>query len=363
MAGRESNRVRRVREERGVSQGRLAELVSLSRQSVGAIEAGRAVPGVDVALRIAGALGCRVEELFGAPHEAIEMASAVPGSLGRVALAHVGGRWVSLPLGGDGLRLSADGFVVSTRGAAVIVEPMRPLADAAQNLVVMGCAAALGLLADRLNGRGIGRLLWFASSSGAALAALARGETHVAGVHLADTGSGDANVADVRRLGARDALTLVTLARWEAGLVTRGGAEGARSVADLAHPGVRLVGREGGAGAQRLLERELRATGLPVTLADTPLRAPGHLEVARAVVMGAADVGVATRDAAMAFGLRFLPLAEERYDLVLPRSLLTDGRVERLLDALVSAPVRRELSALGYDLAETGRRVADVEAA
>lgn len=361
MGAREANRVRRVREERGVSQGHLAELASLSRQSVGAIEAGRAVPGVDVALRIAGALGCRVEELFGGAPETVETTPAV--ASGRVALAHIGGRWVSLPLGGDGLRVSADGVVTASRGTSSTVEPMRPLAEALQNLVVMGCAVALGLLADRLNGRGAGRFLWFASSSGAALGALARGETHIAGVHLADTGSGDANVGDVRRLGMRETTALVTLARWEAGLVTAGGADAVRSVADLAQPGVRLVGREGGAGAQRLLERELEAAGLPTALANTPLRAPGHLEVARTVAMGAADVGVATRDAAMAFGLRFVPLAEERYDLVLPRSLLADGRVVRLLDALVSAPVRRELAALGYDMTETGRCVAEVEAA
>ena len=85
--------------------------------------------------------------------------------------------------------------------------------------------------------------------------------------------------------------------------------------------------------------------------------------MARAVAMGAADTGVATRDAALAFGLSFLALAEERYDLALPRSALGDARVLRLLDVLVSAQFRRELSAIGYDARPTGERVAVVEAA
>jgi putative molybdopterin biosynthesis protein len=76
--------------------------------------------------------------------------------------------------------------------------------------------------------------------------------------------------------------------------------------------------------------------------------------------MGAADTGVATRDAALAFDLRFVPLAEERYDLVAPRSLSTDPRLERLLDVLVSGAFRSELSSIGYDVAPTGERVAEV---
>jgi molybdate-binding protein len=89
----------------------------------------------------------------------------------------------------------------------------------------------------------------------------------------------------------------------------------------------------------------------------------GQLEVAHAVAIGAGDVGVATRDAALAFGLTFVPLAEERYDLAIPESGLEDQRIVRLLDALSAAPLRRELASLGYDVRCSGDRVADVSAA
>jgi molybdate-binding protein len=79
--------------------------------------------------------------------------------------------------------------------------------------------------------------------------------------------------------------------------------------------------------------------------------------------MGAADTGVATRDAAMAFGLAFVPLAEERYDLALPAATLADRRISRLFEVLVSGGFRRELTVLGYDVRGSGERVAEVPAA
>ncbi|MBZ5714229.1 substrate-binding domain-containing protein [Nannocystis pusilla] len=370
MIENEPNRVRAAREACGMSQVELAEAANLSRQSVGAIEAGRATPAVDVALRLARALDCRVEDLFAVPTGELrieaEPASAVPA--GRVALAHVGGRWVAYPLTGEAMRLAADAIVARAPGrrGPVEVELVRPRVEAQGNLVVMGCAAALGVLADRLSIRaaGAGRCVWLPRSSTQALAALAAEHTHVAGVHLVDGRTGEANVPDVRKhTGA--ALVLITLARWEAGLLLApGNPRKVRGAGDLGRRGLRLVAREAGSGARRLLERELQRAGLPATLADAaPVRASGHLEVAQAIASGAGEVGVATRDAALAFGLEFVPLAEERYDLAIPRALLADPRVLRFLDAMTSAAFRRELSSLGYDVRGCGDRVAELAAA
>ena len=362
------NRVRECREARGLSQIALAERSRLTRQSVGAIEAGRATPAVDVALRIARALDSQVEELFGVPEEApaLEVELAGVASASRFSLALVRERWVGLPLPGDGLHIAADALLVKARGRRATVAPLRPLVEARDNLALMGCATGLGLLTDRLHGRGgSGRYLWLPSSSGAALRALASGHVHVAGVHsVANEGDTDANVAAVARGAGREALVLITLARWQAGLLTRSDDDRVRSITDVTAPGVTLVVREKGAGARQLLEQKLRAAGAPLAVVSAaPLVARGHLDVARAVAMGAADVGVATRDAALAFGLRFVPLAEERYDLVIPQPLMSDARVERLLDVLVSQASRRELESLGYDVSNAGRHVAEVHAA
>lgn len=362
------NRVRERRETLGLPQIALAEAAHLSRQSVSAIEAGRATPSVDVALRLARALDCPVEALFGEAHveEPLMTEPWSTPTQARVALAQISGRWVSYPLTASGMRVSADGLVERASGGHLEVSPLHATAEARENLVVMGCAAALGLLVDRLNARpGPGRFLWLASSSTAALAALAKRQTHVAGVHLVDARTGEANVSDVKRHVDTDPVALVTLARWEAGLVTpRGNPQKIRRAADLARRGLRLVTREAGSGARRLLDRSLREAGVKEGSGRAPtVQAVGHLEVAHAVSIGAGDVGIATRDAAIAFGLDFVPLAEERYDLAIPVAGTEDPRVQRLFDAMTTTAFRRELSSLGYDVSACGDRVAEVHAA
>lgn len=351
-----------------MSQVELAEAVSLTRQSVGAIEAGRATPSVDVALRLARAVGQSVESLFGASSEEevwlTEIASMSPS--GRMAMTHLAGRWVAHGLGPVAAGISADALGSSSERGGLRTEFVRPSSEALENVAVMGCAAGLGLLSDRLNkSRGPGRFLWLPCSSTAALDALAKQQTHVAGVHLVDGKTGDENVADVRRIVGEMPVGLITLGRWEIGFVVpRGQARSFRPEGLFCRRGVRLALREKGAGARRVFEQELRRVRVSLTaIKAAAVEVHGHLEVAQAVALGAADTGVATRDAAIAFGLDFVPLAEERYDLVIPRALMTDVRVERLLDELVSRGARRELESLGYDVTLTGSRVAEVNAA
>jgi len=363
-----ANRVRELRDARGLSQAALCAAVGLTRQSVHAIESGRAVPAVDVALRLARALECRVEDLFGSaasePRVAAEpVGEALPG---RVSLSHIAGRWLSYSLSRDGAARSADAIAGRSVRGRVEVELLRPTVDVRENVVLMGCAPALGLLADRLNARsGPGRFLWLTRSSTSALDALDRRQAHLAGVHLVDSKTGEANLPDVRRLGSNRPLVVITLASWEAGLVILpGNPKAISTVAQLAKKGVRFAAREPGSGARRLLEQELSRAGLPTELASgASIHASGQMEVSHAVSLGAADAGIATRDAALAFGLGFVPLAQERYDLVVARDELADPRFVRLFEVMTSAPFRRELSALGYDVGQCGERVAEVLAA
>jgi molybdate-binding protein/DNA-binding XRE family transcriptional regulator len=349
--------VRVRREAAGLTQAELAEACGLSRQSVGAIEVGRSVPAVDVALRVAAALGASVEELFGEPTEerAISAEPSPRGARGRVVLAWIGDRWIARSVE-DEPHLSADGLAQAAPGGRVAVEPTRPVAEARESLLVLGCAMGLGLLADRVSGRaGAGRCVWLPISSTAALDALARGHAHVGGVHLVDARSGQSNVVDVRR-HAREPWTLVTLGRWEAGIVLpAGNPKRLARAADLARAGLVLATREPGSGARRLLDRALREGGARAQARSIAAR--GHLEVARLVASGAADAGIATRDVALALRLAFVPLAEERYDLVAPTSSIDDPRVARLFDALASLGARRELEALGYDTRDSGSRI------
>src|SRR5689334_16027730 len=129
------NGLRSRRERLGLSQVALAAAVGLSRQSLSAIEAGRSQPGVDVALRLAAALECRVEDLFVAserPRVVAEPGAPIDG--GRVVLAEVAGRWVAHPLVGLALRTAADGIAATSRHGKLEVEPVRSLEEARDNL-------------------------------------------------------------------------------------------------------------------------------------------------------------------------------------------------------------------------------------
>jgi molybdate-binding protein len=127
-------------------------------------------------------------------------------------------------------------------------------------------------------------------------------------------------------------------------------------VADLAKKSVSIVNREKGAGSRELLDNQLREAGIrPEQVRGYDREALGHLPAAIAVSLGEGDACIATRSAARAFGLHFIPLATERYDLAVRRAHARTPAVEALIDALNRAAIRRKLELMaGYDTSHTG---------
>jgi molybdate-binding protein len=313
-----------------------------------------------------------VESLFAEADdsETLEVELSGEGGQSRVVVVSVGGRWFATELGADAAHLAADGLVTVRRERRSIVSLVRPRQELADNVLLVGCAGALGVLADRLNSRlGPGRFLWMTGSSTKALDTLARGACHLAGVHLAATLEKKANLPDVRLALRKRSFALISLGLWEEGLLTRpSGSRGKRRLEELVVRGHRLVFRERGSGARRVFDRELEGLGTSAEAVarrhgnSTPIVVPGHLDVARAIALGFGDAGIASREAADAFGLDFHPIAQERYDMVLPLEFLGDKRAQRLFDVLSSGEFRRDLSALGYDAREAGGQIAEVSA-
>ncbi|MBW2972682.1 helix-turn-helix transcriptional regulator [Candidatus Woesearchaeota archaeon] len=58
------NRLKEFREKAGLSQEKLAEQVSVTRQTIISIEGGRYVPSLELALKLASLFKCKVEDLF-----------------------------------------------------------------------------------------------------------------------------------------------------------------------------------------------------------------------------------------------------------------------------------------------------------
>ena len=117
-----------------------------------------------------------------------------------------------------------------------------------------------------------------------------------------------------------------------------------------------MVNREAGSGSRALLDAKLREAVVPVQeVAGYGVEARSHLMVAEVVAMGMADVGAGVKAAAVAASLSFVPLGQERYDLVVPDHFLGLPAVQRLLAALRRRELRRQVEALGgYDTATMG---------
>ncbi len=195
------------------------------------------------------------------------------------------------------------------------------------------------------------------------LIALHERRAHLAGIHLLDVDSGEYNVPYVKHLLPEERVVLVNLARREQGLMLApGNPKGIRGLRDLTRHGVRLVNRQTGAGTRLLLHHLLRKARIdPGDIAGYARELSTHTAVAAAIAAGAADAGPGVRAAAEAHGLDFLPLGEERYDLVIPRHVFESAALRPLLELLHDSSFRREAAHFpGYDVARMSRVVASI---
>jgi len=367
------NSVRSRRRALNLTQVELAQRSGLSRQALGAIEAGIYQPSVGAALGLARELGETVEKLFGGEHEPEgqhlsarwydDICGGKLAGSARAAIGRVQGKIVVVPQKVASLSLNPTaGVVARQKGNHAEVVTYNSSEEIDACLLVAGCDPSSAFLADWLTRRHApARLVPISCSNSRALGALVKSCAHVAGVHLKDKHEDTYNLESVRRaLGRRPAM-VVTFARWELGLaLAEGNPLGILNVSDLAQPRVRIANRERGSGARALLDAALKNTGIrPDGIAGYRTEFGGHLEIANAIASGLADTGITLRIATHAYGLGFIPLQEERYDLVILASDAESAPVQAMLDALHSGRFAREISQFcDYDTRPMGRVVA-----
>jgi len=199
-------------------------------------------------------------------------------------------------------------------------------------------------------------LAFLSGGSMAGLKRLAAGEALAAGMHvLADDGE-TYNVAAVQSVLKARRVVLIRWAEREQGLLLpKGNPLGIASVKDMAAKGTRVVPRQEGAGSQILLEYLLRQAG--IGLDDLNLESPAgnESELGRAVASCKADCGVGLKAVAAEYGLEFLPLRRERYDLAVGRRDYFEAPFQALL-AFAATPAFRDRAAEmpGYDITGLG---------
>jgi molybdate-binding protein len=312
----------------------------VTRQLIGAIEAGRHAPNVNAAIAIAAALGCRVEWLFAPTDPAITpvIGDELPPAGSGVVAARVGERVVVAPID-HGVepseRWALAEAVVAADGIELFPE------SAIDSLVIAGCDPALGVLAGLVSRVSAHRVVAVHASTGRSVTALADGRVHGVVVH-APLAQLPVPPVPVRRL---------ELARWRVGLAS-GRSHGVPTLDELASRRTRVVQRDPGAASQRALTEALARIGAPRALPG-PV-ADGHVDVARRVAAGAV-AGITMEAAALSFRLGFTPIEEHVVELWLDRRWSSLPAAAVLVDVLTGDSFRRRLELVGgYDLEACG---------
>jgi excisionase family DNA binding protein len=217
----------------------------------------------------------------------------------------------------------------------------------------------LALLAGALRRTEPGLILFVAAvGSTEGLRALNRGYTDLAFTHLFDPETGEYNVPLLPTLVPDRQTAAVNVFHRQIGfVVARGNPKAVKCVADLKKRGLRLINRQLGSGTRVLLDGELSRAGIDgKKIAGYGVEVCTHHEIALAVHGGEADVGIAAASAARLLDLGFVPLREERFDMVVDRASFFERRIQALIDLLGSASFRTQVARLGgYDFRDCGK--------
>jgi putative molybdopterin biosynthesis protein len=183
-----------------------------------------------------------------------------------------------------------------------------------------------------------------------------RGQAIMAGVHLREDGANAWNREHVRQMLVGQPVVLIEWARRTQGLIVAADNPlGVKTIMDL--KGHRVMGRQREAGAFVLLQTLLDQAGLG--LGDLKLAEPPALteaDVAAAVAEGRADAGLGIASVAHQYRLGFVPLVEERYDLVLWRAAYFEEPFQKLLAfTRTKRFTERAVALRGYDVSGLGR--------
>ncbi len=202
------------------------------------------------------------------------------------------------------------------------------------------------------------RLASFHTGSMGGLLALKQEIAHIATSHLFDVPTGEYNFPYLRRLLPEHNLVVVNMAYREQGLiVARGNPKGIQGIPDLTRKDVRYINRQKGSGTRVLLDYLISKENInPADINGYQQEEFTHLMVASAVANYRADAGLGIYSAASAFGLDFIPLIKERYDLIIPEQYFQSKGIQKMLEIIGTEHFQEQVGQLGgYDLSQCGK--------
>jgi molybdopterin molybdotransferase/putative molybdopterin biosynthesis protein len=290
----------------------------------------------------------------------------------RVTLGQVDSTLMATPAGkGAGSVMSlvrADGLLTLPAGSEGIgagenvkIELLRPREEIESTLVFIGSHDnILDVIINQLHRqRPVTRISSAHVGSMGGIMAIRRGEAHLAGTHLIDKESGEYNIPFIKHFLPHTPLQLINLCYREQGLIVqKGNPLAIKSFDDIRERKLSFINRQNGAGTRLLTDKILKEQGIdPNAISGYDHEEYTHMSVAAAIAGGSVDAGMGIRAAAVALNLDFVPVTEERYDLILPLKFLEDRKVEIVLSLMrTNQEFRTRVLALGgYDLRDCGK--------
>jgi putative molybdopterin biosynthesis protein len=195
----------------------------------------------------------------------------------------------------------------------------------------------------------------------AGLVALSRQEAHLAGAHLLDPETGEYNLPYISQYLPDIPVRIIAMVGRSQGLLIRkGNPKRIQSLSDLTRGDVKFVNRQRGAGTRILLDYQLQKLDISKeTIQGYQHQEYTHLAVGAAIASGRADCGMGIAAVTKSLDLDFIPLVEERYDLIIPEEYADHSLLEPIFDVLEDNDFRKMVAALpGYDIKPMGKLIA-----
>jgi putative molybdopterin biosynthesis protein len=289
----------------------------------------------------------------------------------RVAVGRVGKRILAAPLArgagvitslarADGLALLPRGSQGMPAGSDLEVRLYRSHEEIESTIFTTGSHdITLDILAQFLYGARR-RLIAANVGSIAGLVALSRHEAHLAGAHLLDPKTGEYNLPYVSQYLPDIPVRIIGLVGRSQGLLIRkGNPKHIQSLDDLTRGEVRFVNRQRGAGTRLLLDYQLEELDISKeSIQGYQHQEYTHLAVGAAIASGRADCGMGIEAVIQPLDLDFIPLIEERYDLIIPEEYFSNSLLEPLFEVLEDSEFRKMVAALpGYDTKPMGELI------
>ncbi len=280
----------------------------------------------------------------------------------RVRLGYVGDKLMASPLSrgsgvvssfmkADGIMEVAQGVEGYEAGSEVDVRLLCPMEKLNNTLVVIGSHdPLLDELGDFMH---VENNAVFMSSahvgSMGGIMALRRGEAHAAGCHLLDTNTGEYNKSFIKKYFPKGGVRLVRCVGRQQGLMlSAGNPKNIQKFSDIAKSGVRYVNRQKGSGTRILVDYLCSKENIDVSkIYGYDREELTHTSVAAQIVSGSADAGMGIYSAAQLYGLDFIPICIEEYDLLIPEASWGTPMVQQMLATLKSKAFQEKLLRMG----------------